>query len=117
MPIQIANPTVVRKVEQLAKLTGLSKTATVEQAVDRLLAETVAPASSADRMAVLLEQIDRIPDRADAFDPLEWDHCSKATISPRPTSPRCDARTPSEAVPQNDEGTEPHLAQPARCRK
>jgi antitoxin VapB len=73
MPIQIANPTVVQKVEQPAKLTGLSKTATVERAVDRLLAETVAPASSAARMAALLDQIDRIPERADAFDPLDWD--------------------------------------------
>jgi antitoxin VapB len=76
MPIQIANPTVVQKVEQLAKLTALSKTVTVERAVDRLLAETVAPASAAARMAALLDQIDRIPDRADAFDPLDWDRQS-----------------------------------------
>jgi antitoxin VapB len=73
MPLQIANPNVVRKVEQLAKATGLSKTAAVEYAVDRLLSETVAPDDAATRMAALLEQIDRIPDRADAFDPLDWD--------------------------------------------
>ena len=60
--------------EQLAKLTGLSKTATVERAaVDQLLAQTVAPANSAAQMAALLQQIDRLPDRADAFDPLDWD--------------------------------------------
>ncbi|MBK1629809.1 transcriptional regulator [Thiohalocapsa halophila] len=61
------------RVEQLAKLTGLSKTAAVERAVDQLLAETVAPANSAAQMAALLQQIDRLPDRADAFDPLDWD--------------------------------------------
>ena len=73
MPLQIANPVVVRKVEQLAKATGLSKTAAVERAVDRLLGETHSPRDSAPRMAALLEQLDRIPDRPDAFDPLEWD--------------------------------------------
>lgn len=39
MPLQIANPTVVRKVEALAHATGLSKTAAVERAVDRLKGE------------------------------------------------------------------------------
>ena len=36
MALQIANPIVVGKVERLAKATGLSKTAVVEKAVDRL---------------------------------------------------------------------------------
>jgi len=73
MALQIANPAVVSKVERLAKATGLSKTAVVEKAVDRLLSETKGASDSAERMAALLRQLDRIPDRADAFDPLEWD--------------------------------------------
>jgi antitoxin VapB len=43
MALQIANPTVVDKVEPL------------------------------ERLAALLSQLDRIPDRPDAADPLPWD--------------------------------------------
>jgi len=71
--LQIANPVVVSKVERLARATGLSKTAVVERAVDRLLSETAGPADADARMAALLAQLDRIPDRPDAFDPLAWD--------------------------------------------
>jgi antitoxin VapB len=73
MALQIANPTVVSKVERLAKRTGLSKTAVVERAVDRLLGETAIRSKPTARLAALLAQLDRIPDRADAFDPLQWD--------------------------------------------
>jgi antitoxin VapB len=73
MALQIANPAVVSKVERLAKRTGLSKTAVVERAVDRLLGETAGSSRQASRLAALLAQLDRIPDRADAFDPLQWD--------------------------------------------
>jgi antitoxin VapB len=73
MALQIANPVVVSKVERLAKATGLSKTAVVERAVDRLLAEMASTADQTERIAALLAQLDRIPDRADAFDPLAWD--------------------------------------------
>ena len=69
----IANPNVIRKVEQLAKATGLSKTAVVERALDGLIRETVATSDPAGRIAALLAQLDRIPDRPDAYDPLEWD--------------------------------------------
>ena len=72
MALQIANPTVVSKVGRLAKATGLSKTAVVERAVDRLLNELHGPADHS-RMVALLAQLDRVPDRADAYDPLEWD--------------------------------------------
>ena len=72
MALQIANPTVVAKVERLARVTGLTKTAVVERAIDRLASETRG-ASDPGRMAALLAQLDRVPDRADAFDPLEWD--------------------------------------------
>ena len=74
MALQIANPAVVAKIERLAKATGLSKTATVEKAVDRLLREESADQVDAGaRMDALLAQIDRIPDQAAPFDPLEWD--------------------------------------------
>ena len=76
MALQIANPAVVDKIERLAMLTGLNKTAAVEIAVDSLLLE--AERSSVrerrtGRIEALLKQFDRIPDRADAHDPLEWD--------------------------------------------
>jgi antitoxin VapB len=75
MPIQIANPAVVAKIERLAAETGLSKTAAVEKAVDAMLADR--QVGSGDdfeaRAMAILAQLDRIPDRADAFDPLDWD--------------------------------------------
>lgn len=72
MALQIANPVVVAKVERLARATGLSKTAVVERAIDCLARETASKDDPA-RLAALLAQLDRVPDRADAFDPLEWD--------------------------------------------
>jgi len=73
MALQIANPVVVDKVERLAKAIGLSKTAAVERAVDRLLSETMEVGGVAERIDALLAQLDLVPDRPDANDPLEWD--------------------------------------------
>jgi antitoxin VapB len=75
MPIQIANPKVIEKIERLAAATGLGKTAAVEQAVDAMLADRKRPSGGdfETRARAILAQIDRIPDRPDAFDPLEWD--------------------------------------------
>lgn len=73
MALQIANPVVVGKVERLAKATGLSKTAVVERALDRLLSESMPNSDGDGRVAALLTQLDRIPERADAFNPMEWD--------------------------------------------
>jgi antitoxin VapB len=74
MALQIANPVVVSKVEQVAKATGLSKTAAVELALDRFISTTTDPApDQVLRMAALLAQLDRIPDRTDATEPLVWD--------------------------------------------
>lgn len=73
MPLQIANPAVVEKVERLARATGLNKTTAVERAVESLLRETEGVAQPAARFAALLEQFDRLPDLADAHDPLAWD--------------------------------------------
>jgi antitoxin VapB len=74
MPIQIANPQVVAKIERLARATGLGKTAAVEAAVDRMLADTAAP--EADPWAgidALVAQMHRLPTRPDAFDAVEYD--------------------------------------------
>lgn len=73
MLLRMANPSVASKAERLAKSTGLSKAALVERALDRLLQETTRRAGQADRMAALLAQLDRIPERSDAADPLAWD--------------------------------------------
>ena len=75
MALQIANPVVVEKIETLARATGLSKTAAVEKAVDRLLAEqNLGPSAGIWRQFdAILAQIDQIPDLPNAFDPLEWD--------------------------------------------
>jgi antitoxin VapB len=72
MALQIANPVVVAKVERLARATGLTKTAVVERAIDALAGEMRSAAVSG-QMAALLAQLDRVPDRADAHDPLQWD--------------------------------------------
>jgi antitoxin VapB len=69
--LYIANPVVVAKVERLARALGLTKTAVVERAIDRLASE-LARAATPQRMSALLRQLDQIPDRPDAFDPLEW---------------------------------------------
>jgi antitoxin VapB len=73
MALQIANPTVVAKVARLAQAMGLSKTAVVERALDRLAEATSAEPETRARMKALLAQLDRVPERTDAFDPLEWD--------------------------------------------
>ncbi len=72
MALQIANPVVVAKVERLARATGLTKTAVVERAIDALASQT-GSATVPGQMAALLAQLDRVPDRADAQNPLEWD--------------------------------------------
>ncbi len=72
MALRISNPAVVAKVERLARATGLTKTAIVERAIDRLAGKTQG-VSDPGRLSALLAQLDRVPDRPDAFDPLEWD--------------------------------------------
>lgn len=73
MALQIANPNVTRKVDELARSTGLSKTAVVERAIDRLAGESGTGGDLPARIDALLRQIDRIPDRGDAFDATPWD--------------------------------------------
>jgi len=74
--LHIANPALVGKVERLARAIGLTKTAVVERAID-LLASQTQTAEDSGRMAALLAQLDRVPNRADAFDPLEWDRTAE----------------------------------------
>ena len=73
MSLQIANAGVINKVVRLANATGLSKTAAVERAVDRLLTETEAATDTQQRMRAVMQQFDRIPDRGITVDPLQWD--------------------------------------------
>lgn len=73
MALQIANLGVVAKVERLAKATGLSKTALVERALDQLLLKTQARVPAVGGLSALLAQLDRIPDRADTLELLQWD--------------------------------------------
>ncbi len=47
MPVQIANPTVVSKIERLSRTIGAGKTAVVEAAVDRMLAQVITVDTSA----------------------------------------------------------------------
>jgi antitoxin VapB len=75
MPVHIANPTVVAKIERLAVLSGLTKTAAVEKAVDAMLATRAENPSAEDmaRFNAILEQFDRIPDLPNPVDPFDWD--------------------------------------------
>jgi antitoxin VapB len=75
MALHIANSAVVKKIEALARATGLNKTAAVEKAVDRLLAEHMPSELERvwEQFDGILAQLDQIPDRPNGFDPLEWD--------------------------------------------
>jgi hypothetical protein len=72
MALQIADRVVVAKVERLAKATGLTAAAVVERAIDRLAAETLASPDPQRSLVALLVQLDQLPDRSDAADPLRW---------------------------------------------
>jgi antitoxin VapB len=73
MAPQNANPVVVKKVELMAKRLGLSKTAVVERALDQLMSASEGAENQSERLEALLAQLDRIADRPDAFDPVQWD--------------------------------------------
>ena len=75
MPVQIANPQVIAKIERLSRLTGLGKTATVEAAVDRMLSEFAADSSSDPWAGIdaIVAQLHRIPPRPDSFEAVEYD--------------------------------------------
>jgi antitoxin VapB len=73
MALQIANPVVVEKATRMAQALGVSKTAVVERALDRLACDIAPAPDMRERAAALLAQLDRIPERPDAIDPLQWD--------------------------------------------
>ncbi|HEY0833702.1 MAG TPA: type II toxin-antitoxin system VapB family antitoxin [Azospirillum sp.] len=82
MTIQIAKPELIAKIEQLARVTGLSSVAAVESAIDRMLEQRDRPAEPSrdeatdaawNRFDELIRRFDRLPVAPDAFDPLEWD--------------------------------------------
>ena len=73
MALQIANPTVVEKIEALARRTGLTKTSAVERAVDLMLSQTGQQDDAWDRFHAILAQIDRVPRLSEPAEPLEWD--------------------------------------------
>ena len=75
MPIQIANPGVVAKIEHLSQITGLGKTAAVEAAVTKMI-EDMGAAGSGDpwsRFDAILGQIRALSPRPDAFEAVEYD--------------------------------------------
>ncbi|RAU23615.1 transcriptional regulator [Paramagnetospirillum kuznetsovii] len=76
MSIQIANPQVVAKINRLARATSLGKTAVVEAAVDRMLAELADRAEPAPwgGIEAIVAQMHQLAPRHDAFDAVEYDH-------------------------------------------
>jgi antitoxin VapB len=72
MALQIANPSVIEKAERLARETGMTKTAVVDRALD-CLALTLSSRHLDRQIESILAQLDRIPDRTDAYEPLGWD--------------------------------------------
>lgn len=75
MALQIANKETVKKIQALARATGMSQTEAVEKAVDRLLSEQqIGDAARVwERFDAILAQIDRIPEASPKANPLEWD--------------------------------------------
>ena len=75
MAMQIANPVVLEKIERLAKAEGLTKTGAVEMALDAMLTKQPSGGSRDpwDQLDAILAQFDRIPDRPDPVERLEWD--------------------------------------------
>ena len=88
MPIQIADPAVVAKIERLAAVSGLSKTAAVEKAVDAMLAAR-RESRNARRdgpFRPFWRSSIELPERPDAFDPLDWDRKRIAAVMAADTS-------------------------------
>ena len=75
MPVQIANPVVVEKIDRLSQALGVGKTAAVEKAVDRLLSEMRAPANTDPWAGIdaIVEQMRRLPKRSDVEELVLYD--------------------------------------------
>ena len=64
MAIQIADSTIVTKVDRVAKATGLSMSAVVELALDLWLTEMAEASDQSERMAAQMAALDVAPYRA-----------------------------------------------------
>jgi antitoxin VapB len=75
MALQIANPAVVDKIHELARVTGMTKTAAVEKAVDEMLKGTqgIDRTTERARMHSLLAQFDRTRPNPQAVEAITWD--------------------------------------------
>jgi antitoxin VapB len=75
MALQIANPAVVDKIHELARVTGMTKTAAVEKAVDEMLKGTQGIDRTIERarMHSLLAQFDRTRPNPQPVEAITWD--------------------------------------------
>jgi antitoxin VapB len=75
MALQIANPVVVEKIHELARVTGMTKTAAVEKAVDEMLKGTqgIDRTTERARMDSLLAQFDRTRPDPSSVEAITWD--------------------------------------------
>jgi antitoxin VapB len=78
MALQIANPAVVEKNHELARVTGTTKTAAVEKAVDEILkvrkvAIGIDRTTERARMHSLLAQFDRTRPNPQSVEAITWD--------------------------------------------
>jgi antitoxin VapB len=75
MALQIANPAVVDKIHELARVTGMTKTAAVEKAVDEMLKGTqgIDRTTERARMHSLLAQFDRTRPNPQSVEAITWD--------------------------------------------
>jgi antitoxin VapB len=76
MALQIANAVVIEKINELAKITGLTKTAAVEKAVDELLriSGSKTEINQHKKMFALLAQFDRLDHNgSNAPTDITWD--------------------------------------------
>jgi antitoxin VapB len=75
MALQIANPNVVSKIHELARITGMTKTAAVEKAVDEMLKSNQGSDTTQERerMFALLNQFDRVPLEPSPSKDITWD--------------------------------------------
>ncbi|BBK36712.1 hypothetical protein STAQ_17900 [Allostella sp. ATCC 35155] len=72
MAVRAGNRKLVRKIDRLAKEMELTKIVAVDSAVDRALRPEDRRARG-DRLERLSARLAEIPDRPDAYDPMEWD--------------------------------------------
>ena len=80
MSVQIANPSVIHKIEWLSAFLGVGKTAAIERALDAFKLDVhpdqfnlYVEQSNATHIQTLLAKMDALPDVKEPFDPMMWD--------------------------------------------